>query len=583
MRAWFRRQSPRVRWTLLGVAAAVLLWLIASAVLLVIARQRVNDGIRELEDARRRLSPGAIVRGEGREPLRTAGRKFSSARDLVRSPVVRPLSWVPLLGQQVRSIDAMTSGAVDVVDIGDRAIESARSALGDRPTTGAKRVALTRQLEAVAVQADKGLRDVDAGPDFFLVGPVGDARDRFAQRLREVRAAITNAHDVTVGIGQFLQGPRRYLVLAANNGEMRAGSGMLLSAGVLTLDDGKLDLGPMTSTGDLQVPAGAVPVTPADFDALWGWLHPTQEWRNLAPSPRFEVTGPLAAEMWRARTGDTIDGVLALDPLALQALLAAEGPVDVAGRTISMEDVVQYLLLQQYRDAPPGDPDQQARRDRLGEVARTSVDRLDAGEYQPADLVDTLRGAAAGRHILAWSRDPTEQRAWRAAGIAGDLRSDSLLLSVLNTGGNKLDQFLGVDAVLAQEERGGGRLVTVRVRLRNDAPTGEPAYVIGPHPASGVGEGVYLGILAVNVPGTATELRIDGASKLVAGGPDGPTAVAAAPVQVARGETIELTVHFRVPADLPGVLVEPSARLPAEAWRFRGRSWRDEQAERIKW
>jgi len=55
---------------LLGAAAFVLLWLIASAVLLFMARQRVNEGIRELEDARRRLSPGALVRGEGREPLR---------------------------------------------------------------------------------------------------------------------------------------------------------------------------------------------------------------------------------------------------------------------------------------------------------------------------------------------------------------------------------------------------------------------------------------------------------------------------------------------------------------------------------
>jgi hypothetical protein len=559
-----------------------LLWLIASAVLLVIARQRVNTGIRELEDARRRLSPGALVRGEGREPLRKAGEEFSSARDLVRSPVVRPLSWVPLLGQQVRSIDAMTSGAADVVGIGERAIDSARAALGHRATTGPERVALTQQLEATAAQAEKDLRDVKLGPDFFLVGPVGDARARFAERLREVRAALTNAHDVTVGSGQLLQGPRRYLVLAANNGEMRAGSGMLLSSGVLTIDSGRLELGPMTPTGDLRLPPGTVPVS-GDFAALWGWLHPTEEWRNLAASPRFDVTAPLAAEMWRAATGDSVDGVLALDPLALRALLAAEGPVSVGGRTLAAQDVVEYLLLQQYREAPPGDPDQQARRDQLGDVARSSVDRLDAGQYEPSDLVDSLRGAGRGRHVLAWSRNATEERAWEAAGIAGTLRSDSLLVSVLNTGGNKLDQFLSVDAALSEERRGDGRLVTVRVRLRNDAPVGEPAYVAGPHPSSGVGEGVYQGILALNVPGTATGLGIDGATKLVALGPDGPTAVAAAPVQVARGQTVELTARFRIPADLGGVRVEPSARVPAEVWTFRGRTWRDEKAEHIEW
>jgi hypothetical protein len=158
-----------------------------------------------------------------------------------------------------------------------------------------------------------------------------------------------------------------------------------------------------------------------------------------------------------------------------------------------------------------------------------------------------------------------------------------LLVSVLNTGGNKLDQFLSVDAALSEERRGDGRLVTVRVRLRNDAPVGEPAYVAGPHPSSGVGEGVYQGILALNVPGTATGLGIDGATKLVALGPDGPTAVAAAPVQVARGQTVEVTARFRIPADLGGVRVEPSARVPAEVWTFRGRTWRDEKAEHIEW
>jgi uncharacterized protein DUF4012 len=583
MRAWFRGLSPRVRWALLGFAGFVVLWLIASAALLVIARQRVNAGIQELADARRRLTPGALARGEGREPLRQAEQDFSSARDLARNPILRPFTLVPFFGQQVRSIEAMTNGATDVVVTGEHAIDSARGALEHRPASGPERVALTRQLEGVAARAQKDLHKVDLGPDIFLVGPVADARARFADRLREVQTTLTNAHDVTVGSAQFLQGPHRYLVLAANNGEMRAGSGMLLSAGALTLDGGRLELGPMTSTADLHLPPGAVQVAPADFAALWGWLDPTQEWRNLAPSPRFDVTASLAAEMWRAATGEPVDGVLALDPVSLQALLSAEGPIDVAGQPLTMENVVEYLLLQQYRDAPPGDPDQQARRDQLGQVARTAVDRLDAGEYKPADLVDALRNAGKGRHVLAWSRDPTEQRGWEAAGIAGRLGKDSLLVAVLNTGGNKLDQFLHVDAALEEAEAGGGRAVRVRVRLRNEAPAGEPPYVIGPHPETGLGEGVYRGILSVNVPGAAVGLGIDGASNLVALGPDGPTRAVAAPVELARGESAELTVRFRLPDGVAGLRVEPSARVPSVAYTFRGRSWRDDQPERVEW
>jgi hypothetical protein len=85
---------------LLAAAPFALLWLIASAVLLVMARQRVNEGIRELEDA---APPPLAVRGEGSEPLRNAHEEFSSARDLVRNPLIRPLTFVPFIGQQPTS------------------------------------------------------------------------------------------------------------------------------------------------------------------------------------------------------------------------------------------------------------------------------------------------------------------------------------------------------------------------------------------------------------------------------------------------------------------------------------------------
>ena len=42
---------------------------------------------------------------------------------------------------------------------------------------------------------------------------------------------MVDVDDASTGIAQMAQGPSKYLVLAANNAEMRAGSGMLLSAG----------------------------------------------------------------------------------------------------------------------------------------------------------------------------------------------------------------------------------------------------------------------------------------------------------------------------------------------------------------
>src|SRR5439155_10126956 len=93
-------------------------------------------------------------------------------------------------------------------------------------------------------------------------------------------------------LADLLRGPRHYLLLAANNAEMRAGSGTFLSAGSLDFTDGQIHLGEMTPTAELP-PADGVPIT-GDSNALWGWTQPTREWRNLGMSPRFDQTAALA-------------------------------------------------------------------------------------------------------------------------------------------------------------------------------------------------------------------------------------------------------------------------------------------------
>src|SRR5439155_12845771 len=131
-------------------------------------------------------------------------------------------------------------------------------------------------------------------------------------------------------VAGLLGGPHRYLVFAANNSEMRAGSGMFLSVGVMTTSNGTIELSDMEPTGDLPVPPGKVPIS-GDLAARWGWIKPTEDFRNLMVSPRFDLMAPLAAQMWQAVGRPPVDGVLALDPIMLRAMLAATGPVDVNG------------------------------------------------------------------------------------------------------------------------------------------------------------------------------------------------------------------------------------------------------------
>ena len=177
--------------------------------------------------------------------------------------------------------------------------------------------------------------------------------------------------------------------------------------------------------------------------------------------------------MWKWRTGESLAGVLAIDPVGIQALLRATGPVDVDGQAVSADTVLNEVFLNQYLSLTDEDTAQAARRERLGAIARATVEALDTGSWDTVTLLDALRSAGAGRHVLAWSGDETQARGWDGMGIDGELSEDSVLLAMLNRGGNKLDQFLSVSARLEIEPGGSHTAptsVTIRATVSNNTP-----------------------------------------------------------------------------------------------------------------
>jgi hypothetical protein len=440
------------------------------------------------------------------------------------------------------------------------------------------------RIEKISSTALARVRTTDLGPTEALIGPLADGLVKFDHQRTRLIEELTLVNEGAAGMTRFLTGPSNYLLLAANSGEMRAGSGMLLSAGQLDVAAGSLEVGQMSSVVGLRLPPGAVSLPP-DLDHLWGWTGPSQEWRNLAMSPRFDVTAALAARMWETKTGHHLDGVIATDPFALQAMLRATGPVTVDGQQISADNVIQDLLVEQYRGLGATGwqqipTDNEARRERLSRINQAVFERVQAGHWDTATMITGLRDAVAGHHLLAWSSDGVEQRGWRAAGVTGELTDSSLALSLLNQGGTKVDQFLDVSARLDRRPHDGPTdEVTITVDVTNRTPNGLPSYVSGPStgssPGAGVPEGVYAGIISLNVPGSASELRVgDGSSTLVSGH-DGPTVMVAQRLRLERGQSQTIVFTFRV-AKNRGFSVSSSGRWPSVHWRTHDLEWWDD-------
>jgi len=306
----------------------------------------------------------------------------------------------------------------------------------------------------------------------------------------------------------------------------------------------------------------------AELGHNWGFLNPSQEWRNLGLTPRFDVTGPLAAQMWVAAGNQPVDGVMAVDIVALKALLSATGPISVDGQQVDAGNVSQQLLLQQYIDNAKYGEDQGARREKLGQVAQGALQAFDAGRWDYATLSRELRGAADGRHLMAWSSVPAQEAGWTASRITGTLSDDSLLVALVNRGANKLDQFMHVTSTLTLGAAANGTTqVKVQLDVTNETPTGLPRYVEGPNFGSPVAEGEYGGIAAFSIPKDATDVVVDGTDYIVVDGPDGPTHQIGGWFTLNRGSHRTMTLTFILPEQDKRLAIRPSARIPELDWK----------------
>jgi hypothetical protein len=413
-----------------------------------------------------------------------------------------------------------------------------------------------------------------------LIAPLAEARITLANDVNQLQTGLERGSRGAAAINNLLSGTHRYLVFAANNAEMRAGSGMFLSAGELTTGSSGIALGPMHTVTTISVPSG-VPIS-GDLAARWAWLAPNQEWRNLMVSPDFEASAPLAAQMWVASGHPPVDGVIAIDAVALRGVLQGTGPVVVDGRQIDARTVVDELLNIQYFRYPVEQTDQ--RREELGQIANAAFANLGGGGWSRAALADGLAQAAEGRHILVWSEAAVAEAGWQALGVDGGLHDNSLLLSVLNRGGNKLDYFLPVSADISFRPSGKNFTeVTIRIVLENKTPPGQPFDVIGPDIHTGVGAAVYVGIVAIDMPAGATGGRFDGVSHLAVAGSDGPTQVMAFQLNVDPGQRQMVVAHFLLTGRRGSIRVEPSARFPATKWTDGPTLWHDIIEHTVHW
>jgi hypothetical protein len=565
-RARRRRPGRRRRrgFLLAGVVVAVVAWGAVVALHLERADRSLRAGMTSAQRVRNELSAQDLTRDTAAADMAAASGSFTAAHAEVRSLWLAPLHVVPVIGTQIRSVEDLSGAAQVITTSGRTTLATVHTILAAEPATPEARAGDVRLLAVAVAALEAKVSRVSLGPDHDLIGALVTKRDTFSNDLTTLQNGLVKAGGVTAALADVMTGPRTYLIAATNNAEMRAGSGMILQAGTLDVRAGRLTLGPVDPTSLLV--ARSTPVRPSgDLAARWGFENPAVDFRELLLSPQFAPNAALAAQMWQQRTGQHVDGVLTVDVAAVADLLTVTGPVTVDGTTFTSSSVTQQLLVDQYAHLGTAGAND-ARHEKLGQLAAKVFMAVENDQISITALARAFGTAVDGRHLQVWAAAPSVEKDWTAAGVAGSIQGDGILLSLLNQGANKLDPYQQISSALTTTPGPGGTAVTVTVTVHNATPatlTGYPAGgAAGDPPAR-----QYSGAVALEFPRSAGAVAASG-GPIEAEGRDYGASTLAVTVAIPQGHSQTVIFRFRLAGSSGSLEVVPSARLPATTWSW---------------
>lgn len=468
-----------------AVAGIAVLLSALSALAILRSRNALEAAV---DDARAGLD--AAQRASDREVaaarLASAEANFDRAHSNLSAFWARGGRVVPVAGNHVTAVrDLSMSGAALSAAARDTlgAVNSSRlRPVGGEIDLGAlaeANVALGRARFAL----EGALRTARRTDSPWLAAPLERRRAEFERELEDARQPVADAADGATVALRLLGSPtpQKFLVVMMSNAESRSVGGFPGSYAIISAHDGKLQLervgrasGEFAPRQDLQLNVAQEFKDRYEFNGY-------RTVGTLVLTPDFPTAAQLFVEALPQMIGESVSGVIGIDPYALAAMLRLTGPISVPTWPVPIDErnVTSILLHEQYVELGG------ARGDFQGDVVRQVYEKLSGGAVpSPSALVEALGPAVRGRRLQLYSTDRFVQDFFVRTGSAGAITTpegDSFGIFNQNLVGNKIDWFLQrrVDLDVDYDPSTGSVRTRAKITLTNRAPTaGLPPGVI---------------------------------------------------------------------------------------------------------
>ena len=585
-----QRRRRRRRLLTAAVAAGALAVLSAFALIHVMASASAGQrGKAALTRAEGSLSARDLSRA--RADLAEAHAAFVQTREELSAlgPVATVARRVPLLGDQLRAVDAFAEAGLTLSRAGQPLVNAADTILSPEnehlPISEAMdALRSTQQSLGPAVAAiNHAVDQVAPLKHQFLMGPLGRARDDLLDRLPRIRARATSAEQGLTALMAFAggSGPKRYLFLSQNPDEVRPTGGFIGTYGVLTAEAGHLTLERYRNITEwISRRDAAVPPELAGSPFRHHSPPLPRTMANVNSIPDWPQAARLAAELWQKGGEEPVDGVVSFTPGFMARILSVVGPITLPAynETVTAENLHDRLDYQTHQSTPLAGVDPKDFVARVAELVMQKLLDAPASQWEP--LGQVMGQAFDSREALAWSKDPQvastlAQRRWDGAfpAVKGDFFYNSEFAYVSKNGRGIQRTY---DHTVTLGADGNGR-VTTTLTVTNTQPAGTLntstlAYLTLYGPESGVFNSGASDGLSISEPALAGHPAVGWFRAAAPGGGQTTVKVTWDVSGLARkiGERAwEYSLLWRHLPDHKGDLVNLSIELPA-GWTWKG-------------
>jgi hypothetical protein len=486
-RFWPRgRRGAALAGLLLLVVIAFAGWLAFETTQAKSNLEQARDNAQQAKDA---LSKANVE--DARKLVDDARSHADQAQDATHSLPWNIASVVPWLGSPFKTGQQISDVVVGLAaDVLQPSVQVGEALSPDQLLTGNGHadVQLLREAEPKLSEISTAANDLDAQAAAILepkyLAVMRDARAALQTQLSDLSKLLDNTALAARLVPPMMgaEGPRSYFMAFQTNAEARGTGGLLGGFGILRFDNGRASVDTLGQNMELDKAAASLDFG-LDFTARYGSMNATSDFRNANQTSHFPYAAQIWRSMWEQKTGTTVDGVMAIDPVALSYILGAVGPVIMAdGETITTDNVVELTESTAYiRFAA----DNLARKAYLQDVAAAVVRKMTGNVESPRQLLDALGRAISERRIAVWSSNPEQQQLLEQTPLAHVVPDDPAPYAgvvINNLGGNKLDYYLTRQLEYSADGCGQStRKSTVTVRLTNTVTNAQslPEYVAG--------------------------------------------------------------------------------------------------------